>query len=69
MQSYRYYCLDGAGKLHNAEWLEANSDEEAVEFIRAKHPDGQCEIWEGQRLVAKVRLDGLATLATQLMGQ
>jgi hypothetical protein len=35
MQSYRYYCLDGAGKLHSAEWFGAASDEKAVEFIRA----------------------------------
>jgi len=60
MPSYRYYCLDGAGKLHNADWFEADGDEHAVEIIRAQHPHGHCEIWEGQRLVAKVRPEGLA---------
>ena len=55
--SYRYYCLDGAGTLHGAEWFEANDDEHAVEVIQTKRPDGQCEIWQGRRLVAKVPAD------------
>lgn len=51
--NYRYYCLDGFGHLHSAEWFGADSDEEAVSQIKAKHPDGKCEIWLGTRLVAK----------------
>lgn len=50
--NYRYYCLDGSGKLHSAEWLHADSDEEAVAQIAALHPDARCEIWQGKRLVA-----------------
>lgn len=51
-ESYRYYCLDGAGHLHDAEWFAAESDEDAIAQIEAKHPDSICEIWEGKRLVA-----------------
>jgi hypothetical protein len=51
--SYRYYCLDGAGKLHRAEWFEAESDEAAVAHIGAMHSDAQCEIWQHNRLVGK----------------
>ena len=54
MPSYRYYCLDGAGHLHGADWFDAASDEEAVAFVQEKHPDGRCEVWDGQRLVAEI---------------
>ncbi len=53
-ETYRYYCLDSTGKLHSAEWFEADSDEDAVAQIEAKHPGGQCEIWQGKRLVASL---------------
>lgn len=52
--NYRYYCLDSAGKLHDAHWFNAESDEEALAFVAARHRDGKCEIWEGDRLVASL---------------
>jgi hypothetical protein len=52
--NYRYYCLDGVGHLHSAEWFNAKSDEDAIAQIAAKHPDGHCEIWQESRLVASV---------------
>ena len=55
LESYRYYCLDAAGSLHNAKWFKAESDEAAIAFVQQKHPDGQCEIWSGRRLVASIR--------------
>ena len=51
-ENYRYYCLDGTGHLHDAAWFAAESDEDAIEQIKAKHPDAKCEIWQGKRLVA-----------------
>ena len=51
-ENYRYYCLDGAGRLHEANWFYAASDDDAVALIQAKHPDAKCEIWLGKRLVA-----------------
>ena len=52
--NYRYYCLDGVGHLHSAEWFHAETDEDAIAQIEAKHPDGTCEIWQDERLVAKL---------------
>lgn len=57
---YRYYCLDSTGHLHSAEWFEAASDEEAVARIHAKHTDATCEIWQDNRLVAKLAPERLS---------
>ena len=51
---YRYYLLDRAGALHPAEWLSANSDEEAIARIKSRHPHSKCEIWQDRRLVASL---------------
>ncbi len=53
-EEYRYYRLDGDGRLHCAEWISAVDDEQAVELIRVSHPDAKCEVWKGTRLVAKL---------------
>ena len=53
-ENYRYYCLDGAGHLHDAEWFHAESDEDAIAQIETKHPGSLCEIWQDKRLVAKL---------------
>jgi hypothetical protein len=53
-ENYRFYCLDGTGRLHLAEWFAACSDQDAIEHIRARHPDSTCEIWQGKRLVASI---------------
>lgn len=53
-ENYRYYCLDGTGRLHNAAWFYAENDADAIKQIEDKHPDSKCEIWLGKRLVAKL---------------
>ena len=53
-QTYRYYCLDATGRLHDAHWFDAANDAEAVARVRATHPDGKCEIWHEERLVAAI---------------
>ena len=53
-ENYRYYCLDGVGRLHDAAWVHSDSDEDAIAQIRARHPDSRCEIWQGKRLVASI---------------
>ena len=52
-ENYRYYRLDRDGRIHCAEWLDAVNDEQAVEQVRARHPDAKCEVWKGTRLIAK----------------
>ena len=55
MPDYRLYCLDGAGRISLAEWIEASDDEGAVRQAKAlKHDSVKCEIWQGPRLVAKL---------------
>lgn len=54
VQDYRYYCLDGSGHLHEAEWFQAANDKDAIAQISAKHPDSKCEIWRGSRMVASI---------------
>ena len=51
-ETYRYYCLDATGRLHDAHWFHAETDEEALAHVRTKHPDGKCEVWQDQRFVA-----------------
>ena len=51
-KSYRYYRLDCAGYLHDAEWFDAPNDDDAIARIAAMHPDEKCEVWREKRLVA-----------------
>ena len=51
---YRYFCLDSTGKLHDTQWFNAADDEDAVAYVKAKHPDAKCEVWQDKRLVAKL---------------
>lgn len=53
-ENYRYYRLDGAGRLHEADWFHAESDEDAIAHVEAKHPDGQSEIWHDERPVLTI---------------
>ena len=52
-ENYRYYCLDGTGNLHEAEWIEADNDKVAISQAEAQCPDGTWELWHGSRMVAK----------------
>ena len=56
LPAYRLYRLDGAGKIVNAEWLDADADDEALRSARAM-VDGSSgfELWERRRLIARVR--------------
>jgi hypothetical protein len=56
MSAYRVYCLDGAGKVWAAEWIEADDDSSALESARQFIKAVQCEVWQGQRLVGRVSL-------------
>jgi hypothetical protein len=58
MTSYRVYCLDGAGKVWAAEWIEAQDDLAALESARRFKEAVHCEVWHGQRLVGRVEPHG-----------
>ena len=53
-ENYRYYHLDGTGRIHEAEWFEAEGDADAIARIVAQLGNSTCEIWQGKRLVASV---------------
>lgn len=53
-ENYRFYCLDSSGRLHDAAWFHAESDEDAIAQVGSKHPDSKCEIWQGERLVSSL---------------
>jgi hypothetical protein len=51
LPSYRLYRLDGAGKITTAEWIEAESDGDALEKARARCKIGGFELWDRNRRV------------------
>ena len=57
MRTYRFYRLDGAGKITGAEWIEAADDEEAHLRAQADPETSSYELWERQRLVGRVTLE------------
>lgn len=58
MPAYRLYRVDGAGRIVSAEWLEAADDDSAVEAARVSGNGSRCELWQRQRLVARLNPDG-----------
>ena len=55
MSAYRVYCLDGVNRVVSAEWIEAETDAEAVEIGRGILGNCvKCEVWQGQRLVERL---------------
>jgi hypothetical protein len=61
MPDYRLYCLDGAGRISLAEWITAETDEEAIEKAREMdHGAIKCEIWHRRRLVKKLNAQDLS---------
>lgn len=55
MGTYRLYCLNDKREVVAAHWIDAASDEEAVNVAKTRHPDATCEVWRGTMLVATVR--------------
>ena len=55
MASYRLYGLDGVSKVASGEWIDADSDRDAIEAARNRFDGSSCEIWQGQRLVARLK--------------
>lgn len=58
MLDYRLYCLDGGGKFTTAHVISAATDDEAVAAALEMNL-GSCELWERNRMVAKLDSDDL----------
>jgi hypothetical protein len=52
--TYRLYCLDGVGKVASAEWIDAETDEEALDAAEHLRGGAICELWQNSRLVARL---------------
>ena len=57
MQAYRLYRLDGAGRFSAAEWIKAEGDSAALASAKAIDRSGVCELWQGNRLIARIDAD------------
>jgi len=55
LPTYRLYRLDGAGKITSAEWIEADSDDQAMDEARLRASDIEFEVWQNRRLVSTYR--------------
>lgn len=53
-KTYRVYCFDGVHKALTHDLIEAPSDNEAIAQANALDFGTRCELWEGDRLVAKL---------------
>jgi hypothetical protein len=51
---YRLYGLDGVNKVSSGEWFEAEDDETAIEVAMTMMDGHDCELWRGQRFVARI---------------
>lgn len=58
MIDYRLYRCDSTGKIISAEWLSAPDDAEALAQAKALEAGVIVEIWERQRLVARLDAAG-----------
>lgn len=54
LPSYRLYCLDGAGKITTAEWIQAADDEEAARQVLERRLAVAAEVWDRERFVARI---------------
>jgi len=61
MPDYRLYCLDGAGRISIAEWITADTDDEAIAKAQERVRGGRkCEIWQRRRLVKALDIQDLS---------
>lgn len=51
MPAYRLYRLDGAGKIMNADWIEAEGDQAALDAAQDSVGSAAFELWDRGRLV------------------
>jgi hypothetical protein len=57
LPSYRLYCLDGAGRITTAEWLDAADDADATRQARERKLGVASEVWDRSRLVARIEVE------------
>lgn len=65
MHTYRVYSVESSGKITAGQWLEAVSDEQALEKAKGLCSPGapKVELWHGGRFVCSITCDGEVTIA------
>ena len=58
-KTYRIYTMDPVRHIVAADWLEASGDADAIARARALGFGAKGEIWDGDRLVAKLEGEGV----------
>jgi hypothetical protein len=56
-KKYRVYCYDAAHTAVSAELIEAATDDEAITKAKAAGFGCKCEVWQGNRLVARLEAE------------
>ena len=54
MAKYIVYCFNEAGKIWRSEWIDADSDEDALGTARALGFEHGCEVWLNARRVGTI---------------
>ena len=54
MPDYRLYCFDGERHIAHGEWIQADDDSAAIAVVTSKKIGLDCELWEGNRFIAKI---------------
>ena len=54
MPQYRLYCLNDQGRFTKSHEINASDDADAVEKARAMKLAVVCELWNHERIVAKL---------------
>ena len=61
MPAYRLYALDEDDRINLADWIEADSDADAIRQAKTIEEGRRlCEVWQGNRMVATLRSNDLA---------
>lgn len=53
LPAYRFYRLDGAGKISTGDWIAADDDAQAMAYARDRAEGDRFELWDRNRLVSK----------------
>jgi hypothetical protein len=54
---YRAYFFDAKQRVLTADWVECDTDEEAIAKARQSGFASKCEIWDGDRMVAQLEAE------------
>ena len=54
MTAYRLYFTDGDGHIVRGEWIEAESEADAIDIARSRKHPNRVEIWRRMKLVTSV---------------